>query len=544
MTDSEQQPWGRVDETGTVFVRTADGEREVGQYPDAHARGGARLLRAEVRRSRGPGRPARAARASRSTRSGCRQGRRQPPRVGRRAPTPSATSTPSPAASRRSRARPRSSPSSSRPRRRRALDEAIAERTRIVEQAEALAAQDPAKTQWKQATAELDALFASWQQHQQDGPRLPKNEANELWKRFRTARSTIEQHRKAFFAELDAAHRDVRARKQALIERAEALAPRGADAVADYRALLDEWKQAGRAGKKLDDALWAKFKAAGDVLFQAKAEVDAQEDEAYRANLTEKLALLDEAEKLLTVTDPKQARTALNRIQRSWDEIGRVPRDQVRPVEDRLRKVETHVRSLEDERWQREDPEKKARSEGMLGQLQDAIAKLEAELAAAEAAGDERADRVGTRGARRASGVAEGRRRLTGRHQRGRAAHSTARPAVGVRSPQDDRHALRGAARCRTHDLMARLPAVLGTDRPPARRTLRRTTRRRALRDRPRLGAGRRARPPGVPGDGRRPARAPRRSSSSGCRRRGCTVRSTLPRRSRSSACRSTPGSP
>ncbi|HNP16457.1 MAG TPA: DUF349 domain-containing protein, partial [Terrimesophilobacter sp.] len=29
-----QAPWGRVDETGTVFVRTADGERAVGQYPD------------------------------------------------------------------------------------------------------------------------------------------------------------------------------------------------------------------------------------------------------------------------------------------------------------------------------------------------------------------------------------------------------------------------------------------------------------------------------------------------------------------------------
>ena len=33
MTDSDQQPWGRVDETGTVFVRTSDGERAVGQYP-------------------------------------------------------------------------------------------------------------------------------------------------------------------------------------------------------------------------------------------------------------------------------------------------------------------------------------------------------------------------------------------------------------------------------------------------------------------------------------------------------------------------------
>ena len=272
-----------------------------------------------------------------------------------------------------------------------ALEAAVAERTKIVEQAEALAAQDPAKTQWKQATAELDALFASWQQHQQDGPRLPKNEANELWKRFRAARSIIEQHRKAFFAELDAAHRDVRARKQALIDRAEALAPRGADAVGDYRNLLDEWKQAGRAGKKLDDALWSKFKAAGDVLFQAKSEIDAQEDVAFRANLDEKLNLLTEAEGLLTETDPKQARAALNRIQRKWDEIGKVPRDQVRVVEDRLRKVENHVRSLEDERWQREDPEKKARSEGMLGQLHDAIEKLEGELAAAEASGDSRA---------------------------------------------------------------------------------------------------------------------------------------------------------
>jgi hypothetical protein len=390
VTDSEQQPWGRVDETGTVFVRTADGEREVGQYPDATPEealayferkytdlaGQVGLLEQRVRRGAPAADVAKAVTTLRESVS-------QAHAVGdldalaRRLESLSGTTK---ELTEQQQAESRA-----------ALAEAVAERTRIVEQVEALAAQDPAKTQWKQATAELDALFASWQQHQQNGPRLPKNEANELWKRFRTARSTIEQHRKAFFAELDAAHRDVRARKQALIERAEALAPRGADAVGDYRSLLDEWKQAGRAGKKLDDALWAKFKAAGDVLFQAKAEVDAQEDEAFRANLTEKLAILEEAEKLTSETDPKKARAALNGIQRRWDEIGKVPRDQARPVEERLRKVETHVRTLEDERWQREDPEKKARSEGMLGQLQDAIAKLEAELAAAEAQGDDRA---------------------------------------------------------------------------------------------------------------------------------------------------------
>ncbi|MFF2276493.1 DUF349 domain-containing protein [Agromyces sp. NPDC058126] len=390
MTESDQQPWGRVDETGTVFVRTSDGEREVGQYPDATPEealayferkyadlaGQVGLLEQRVRRGAPAADVAKAVATLTDSVAGAHA-------VGdleslsRRLEALSGTTK---ELTEQQQAEAKA-----------ALAGAITERTAIVEQAEALAAQDPAKTQWKQATAELDALFASWQRHQQDGPRLPKNDANELWKRFRAARSTIEQHRKAFFAELDAAHRDVRTRKQRLIERAEALAPRGADAVGDYRSLLDEWKQAGRAGKKLDDQLWAKFKAAGDVLFSAKAEIDAKDDEEYRANLDEKLVLLTEAEALLTERDAKKARAELNRIQRKWDEIGKVPRDQVRSVEDRLRKVENHVRSLEDERWQREDPEKKARSEGMLGQLNDAIEKLESEVAAAEAAGDTKA---------------------------------------------------------------------------------------------------------------------------------------------------------
>jgi hypothetical protein len=262
---------------------------------------------------------------------------------------------------------------------------ALAERTEIVEQAERLAAEDPAKTQWKQASAALDELFAKWQAHQHDAPRIPKNEANELWKRFRAARTTIEQNRKAFFADLDSAHRDVRNRKQQLISQAEALAPRGADGIPAYRDLLEEWKLAGRSGKKQDDAMWAKFKAAGDVLFAAKSEVDAIENEEFAGNLEEKLALLTEAELILGETDRNKARAALTSVQRRWDAIGKVPRDQVKPIEERLRKVEAAVRKLDDDHWKRNNPETKARAEGLAGQLHDAIAKLEAELAEAEA---------------------------------------------------------------------------------------------------------------------------------------------------------------
>ena len=239
-------------------------------------------------------------------------------------------------------------------------------------------------------TAAIDDIFARWQKHQADGPRLPKNESNDLWKRFRAARSTIDTHRKAFFSELDAVHRDARTRKQELVEKAEALVSKGADGIPAYRALLDEWKLAGRAGKKLDDSLWAKFKAAGDELYNAKSEVEAVDNVEFEANLALKLELLEEAEPLLTVTDRIKAKEALMSIQRRWDKIGKVPRDKVKSVDERLRKVEAAVRKLDEDHWQRNNPEKKARSEGLASQLTGAIDKLQREIDEAKAAGDTR----------------------------------------------------------------------------------------------------------------------------------------------------------
>jgi hypothetical protein len=267
-----------------------------------------------------------------------------------------------------------------------AADAAKADRLAIVVAMEALAGQDPLKVQWKQATATADELFAKWQEHQKSAPRLSKTESNELWKRFRDARSTIDQHRRSHFAELDSRNKGAKAAKEALVVKAEALAASGPAGIPAYRVLLDEWKLSPRAGKKIDDALWARFKAAGDVLYGAKAEEDAVEDESFSANLVVKLELLTEAEKLIGATDRVQARQALNTIQKKWDAAGKVPRAQVKSVEDRMRKVEASVRSLEDNHWNASNPEKQARSEGLAGQLETKIGKLEAELVIAQAA--------------------------------------------------------------------------------------------------------------------------------------------------------------
>lgn len=380
-------PWGRVDETGTVYVRTLDGERAVGQFPDGSPEealayferkytelaGQVTLLEQRIKR----GTPAQDVA---KTVSSLRANIADANAVGDLASLETRLDALSSAVDELTEQQKADAKA--------AVDAAIVQRTTIVTEIEALAARDLSKAQWKQVTASMDALFERWKDHQKNGPRLPKAESAELWKRFRAARTTIETHRKAFFAELDTVHRDARLRKQELVEKAEALSSKGADGISGYRSLLDEWKRAGRAGKKADDSLWARFTAAGDVLYAAKAEIDARDNVEFNENLETKLALLDEAEPLLKATDRDAAKATLLGIQRRWDEAGKVPRDKVKSVEDRMRKVEAAVRKLDEDYWHRNNPEKKARTEGLASQLEDAIAKLEQELAEAKSAGD------------------------------------------------------------------------------------------------------------------------------------------------------------
>lgn len=272
------------------------------------------------------------------------------------------------------------------------VDKAIAERTVLVEAIEAIAARDLSKAQWKQTTDEVTTLFDTWQAQQQSGPRLPKGISQQLWKRFRDARSVVDKHRRAFYADLDETHKASRDRKTQLIERAEALAPKGVDGIPSYRNLLDEWKASGRAGRKADDALWARFKAAGDALYAARAEQSAAEEAESAPKIEARQALLEEAKAVADESDIKQARALLTRIQQQWDDVGRIfPRDKERALDDKLRTIEQALKSREEVDWKRNNPETKARANDMNQQLLDAIEKLEAEKAAAEASGNKKA---------------------------------------------------------------------------------------------------------------------------------------------------------
>jgi hypothetical protein len=259
---------------------------------------------------------------------------------------------------------------------------------RIVTEAERIAAE---ATHWKSSGERMRELLEEWKA----APHAERSVEAALWKRLSAARNAFTKRRKAYFAGLEEQRETVRIRKEKLVADAESLATSTAwgPTASTFRDLMRAWKAAGRAGRDAEEELWARFKAAQDTFFAARAEALSEKDAELREHAAAKQELLAQAQALLPVTDVRTARTALRSIQERWEQIGGVPRDSREQLEGGLRKVEEAVRKAEDNQWRRSNPEAVARAQGTVTQLRTAIAQLEDQLAKARERDDEAAAR-------------------------------------------------------------------------------------------------------------------------------------------------------
>ncbi|MGQ4443588.1 DUF349 domain-containing protein, partial [Streptomyces violaceoruber] len=200
-------------------------------------------------------------------------------------------------------------------------DEARGAKEALVAEAEELARSD----QWRAAGERLRSLVDTWK----GLPRLDRKSDDELWHRFSHARSAFSKRRKQHFAQLDAQREEARRIKERLVSEAEALSNSTdwGPTAARYRDLMSEWKAAGRAQREHEDDLWNRFRGAQDVFFAARSSVFAERDAEQSENLKLKEELVTEAEKLVPVTDLKSARAAFRSVNERWEAIGHVPRD-------------------------------------------------------------------------------------------------------------------------------------------------------------------------------------------------------------------------
>lgn len=242
-------------------------------------------------------------------------------------------------------------------------------------------------TDWRHGVTKFRELLEAWKAL----PRLDRASDDELWRRFSAARTTYTRRRKTHFAEVSDRQAAAAQAKEAIIAEAETLADStdwGATA-GQFRQLMDRWKAAGSAARATDEALWTRFRAIQDTFFNRRSEVFNQQEAEFQGNLEAKLALLDEAEKsILPVTDVATARSAYREFIGQFNALGRVPRSSMQAVDSRVRAIEAAIDEADRKEWARTDPETKARATGTVSLFSGQIAKLEADLAQAEAAGD------------------------------------------------------------------------------------------------------------------------------------------------------------
>jgi len=383
---SANDPWGRVDADGTVYVRTAEGERVIGSWQAGSPEEALAFYRRKF--------------ASLDTEVSLLEQR-------------ITTTDLSPAQARAAIERLQASVNDAhaigdlgqlqarlealtgkvderqeevRAQRDQARVEAKSIKEAIVVEAETIAAE---ATHWKNSSERLRQLLEEWKA----APRADRAVETALWKRLSAARNAFNKRRKAYFAELTEERDEAKTRKESLCVEAEALADSTdwSATAAAFRELMRSWKAAGRASRADEDDLWNRFKTAQDTFFRARAEVYSAKDAALREHAAVKTQLLDEAGQLVPVTDVRAARAALRGIQERWEHAGPVPRDAHERLESGLRRIEDAVRKAEDAQWRRSNPEALARARGTVEQIRAAIAGLEEQLAKAQAAGNERA---------------------------------------------------------------------------------------------------------------------------------------------------------
>jgi Domain of Unknown Function (DUF349) len=382
-------PWGRVDADGTVYVRTADGERVIGSWqagsPEEALSFFQRKYEAletevvllEQRVSATDLAPAQAAAAVQRLTRTISEANALGDLDGLRARCERLTED---VGHRREEVKAA---------REQAREQAKDAKERIVTEAEEIAAE---ATHWKSSGERMRELLDEWKA----APHADRAVEALLWKRLSAARNAFTKRRKQYFATLEAEREDVKLRKEKLVEDAEALAgsTEWGSTTSAYRELMRQWKAAGRADRDAEAELWKRFRAAQDKFFAARNEVFSAKDAALREHADAKQELLDQAQGLLPVSDIRSARSALRGIQERWEQIGAVPRDARDNLENGLRRVEDAIRKAEENHWRRSNPEALARAEGTVNQLRSAIAQLEQQVAKARDRGDARAART------------------------------------------------------------------------------------------------------------------------------------------------------
>jgi hypothetical protein len=186
------------------------------------------------------------------------------------------------------------------------------------------------------ATAKaLRELHAQWH----DVAEAPRQNAQRLWDRFRTATDFIRTRCEVHFAKLRAEREAATARRAEIVAEAEAIATSTdwTRAAVRFQELQTAWKELGPVNHEAGRTLMQQFRTAGNTFFARRREDLADRRKEWSENLAAKEALCERAEVLTESTEWEAAAAEMKRLQVAWKAIGPVRRNKSEAIWGRFR---------------------------------------------------------------------------------------------------------------------------------------------------------------------------------------------------------------
>lgn len=193
----------------------------------------------------------------------------------------------------------------------------------LLDEAEGLITEDDVIVAYRR----LQELHNKWRRI---GP-VAKEFREEIWDKFKAASAEINKRYQAHFEARKAREAENEAGKTALVAEMEAIDLSTLKSFAAWdqatrrvMELQQQWRTFGFASRKMNKALFARFRELCDKFFAAKAEYFQNTREELASNLARKTALADRAEALMDSEDWKEATEQFVAMQKEWKTIGTV----------------------------------------------------------------------------------------------------------------------------------------------------------------------------------------------------------------------------
>ncbi|MCB0791260.1 MAG: DUF349 domain-containing protein [Flavobacteriales bacterium] len=181
---------------------------------------------------------------------------------------------------------------------------------------------DAGSKEWKALTDEVLELQNAWKSI----GFATKKENERVWKEFRAACNVFFDGKKAFFDRIREQYREVREKKQALLQEALALkdSTEWRGTAERLKQLQQAWKETGSAGPRDEQKLWARFREACDTFFSARKSNFDRLDAEQAEHLQAREELLKEIEAFSLSGDRTKDIEGLRSFSKRWMEAGRV----------------------------------------------------------------------------------------------------------------------------------------------------------------------------------------------------------------------------